>query len=142
MHRLALAAALALAAPAHAQDAAGERFVSVWDLDRDGAVALDEMQRMRGNVFGRFDANGDEVLDGTEYAAFDAARAADIADFEAEADRAAMTRIAGGLSLPANDADGDGVVSRAELAAGATAWLADLDRNGDGAVTAADFVAD
>lgn len=143
MHRTVLVALLlALAAPVHAQEAAASRYIEVWDLNSDGAVALAEIERMRGNIMGRFDENADDVLDATDYVAFDAARTEDITDFDAAADQATMRRIADGLSLTANDANGDGAVSRAEFIAGAATWLADLDRDGDGAVTAADFTAE
>ncbi|MBN2906659.1 MAG: hypothetical protein JXJ18_08125, partial [Rhodobacteraceae bacterium] len=115
---------VALTPPAQAQEAAAARFLEVWDLNQDGTVTLPEMQRMRGNVFGRFDETGDGMLDAQEYVAFDAARDQDIADFEALADTDEMRKIADGLSLARNDADGDGQVSAEEFSAGAADWLA------------------
>lgn len=125
--------------PATAQDAAGTFFLSVWDLDHDGAVTVSELETMRGNVFNRFDVNGDDRLDVTEYGPFDAARDEEIADFETPEDQATMRQIADGLSLSANDADGDGAVSRAEFTEGAADWLASLDSDGNGAIEPADF---
>ncbi len=50
-----------------------------------------------------------------------------------------MQRITDGMSLSVSDADGDGVVQREEFLGGAEDWLQDLDTNGDGVITAADF---
>ncbi|MGC9417835.1 MAG: EF-hand domain-containing protein [Rhodovulum sp.] len=138
----ALALALAvLAGPASAQDTAGAFFMQVWDLNHDGAVTLAELERMRGNVFGRFDVNEDGALDAEEYAPFDAARRDEAEGFSgAEVER--MTRIADGLSLARNDADADGRVTAEEFRAGAADWLAALDADGSGDIGPADFAAD
>ena len=45
----------------------------------------------------------------------------------------------GGMMRGFNDTDGDGLVSREEFTARAGDWLAVMDRDGDGKVTAADF---
>lgn len=113
------AAALLAAMPVAASEAdapmpPAERFLGVWDLDGDG------------------------VLDAAEYEAFDAAREGDVAGYEGDA-RVLMQRITDGMSLSASDADGDGRVQRAEFIDGTQAWLDDLDRNGDGVITADDL---
>ncbi|MEX0431498.1 EF-hand domain-containing protein [Spiribacter insolitus] len=116
----------------------GERFLGVWDLNGNGTATLDELQTMRGRVFDSFDRNGDGVLDESEYVAFDDARAGDVEGYEGE-NRELMQRITDGMSLSVSDADGDGVVQREEFLVGAEDWLRDLDTNGDGVITAADF---
>ncbi|TCP39900.1 EF-hand domain-containing protein [Rhodovulum marinum] len=131
----------AIAGPASAQDTAGAFFMQVWDLDHDGTVTLAELERMRGNVFGRFDVNEDGALDAAEYAPFDAARIDEAEGFES-AEIARMTRIADGLSLARNDADGDGRVTAEEFRAGAADWLAALDADGSGDIGPADFATD
>lgn len=45
----------------------------------------------------------------------------------------------GGMMRGFNDADGDGMVSREEFTSRTADWLAMMDHNGDGQVTAADF---
>jgi Ca2+-binding EF-hand superfamily protein len=45
----------------------------------------------------------------------------------------------GGMMRGFNDADGDGMVSREEFTSRTADWLAMMDRDGDGQVTAADF---
>ena len=116
----------------------GERFLSVWDLNGNGEVTRDELETMRGRIFSSFDRNGDDVLNRAEYVAFDKARAGDVSGYRGAA-RQRMQRITDGMSRTTSDADGDGKVSREEFIAGAQGWLADLDRNGDGVITRADF---
>jgi len=137
------AAALLAAMPVAASEAdapmpPAERFLGVWDLDGDGRATLEELETMRGRVFKSFDRNGDGVLDAAEYEAFDAAREGDVAGYEGDA-RVLMQRITDGMSRSASDADGDGRVQRAEFIDGTQAWLNDLDRNGDGVITADDL---
>jgi Ca2+-binding EF-hand superfamily protein len=93
---------------------------------------------MRGNVFFSFDANEDGYLDTEEYVLFDEARANDVANYEAE-QRDQMQQVADGMSLSVSDLDGDGRVSETEFQTGAGAWFNDLDKNGDGGITLADF---
>lgn len=135
---LALTPAMAAASESGAPMPPGERFLSVWDLNGDGTATLEELRTMRARVFDSFDSNGDGVLDASEYAAFDAARAGDVEGYTGE-DRERMQRITDGMSLSVSDADGDGLVQREEFLDGARAWLADLDANGDGVITAGDF---
>ncbi|GAA5068455.1 EF-hand domain-containing protein [Roseibacterium beibuensis] len=129
------------AAFADAHAAPGSQFMTAWDLDADGTATLAELQEMRGTVFGMFDADEDGVLSAEEYVAFDAARIADMENFEGPAPaREMMQRVADGLGLPPNDTDGNGSVTREEFIAGAESWLDQIDRDGDGAVTSADFM--
>ena len=131
-------ATAAVASESEAQMPPGERFLGVWDLNGNGTATLDELRTMRARVFDSFDANGDGVLDESEYVAFDQAREGDVAGYEGE-DRELMQRITDGMSRSVSDADGDGVVQREEFLAGAEGWLADLDTDGDGVITAGDF---
>ncbi|SIO39944.1 EF hand [Rhodovulum sp. ES.010] len=116
------------------------RFVAEWDRNGNGVVTLDEITALPGHVFGRFDRDGDGLLDPRETARFDAARQADI---RAVGGRygAEVARQAGGVKLGRNDIDGNGRISRAEFRLGGADWLAMLDRDGNGVVTARDFAA-
>ena len=44
-----------------------------------------------------------------------------------------------GLTMAFNDSDADGTVSMEEFVSNSAAWLAQIDRNGDGMITCADF---
>jgi len=134
-----IAATLALSATAAlAQTTPGEQFLQNWDLNQDGTATIDELREMRGNVFFSFDADEDGYLDAEEYLPFDEARANDVANYEA-GQRVQMQKVAGAMSLPASDLDGDGRVSAAEFRTGADAWFATLDKTGDGGITLEDF---
>lgn len=138
MTRLALALCL-LAAPALAQQGTpGQHFIDNWDLDQDGTVTADEAAQQRDDVFYMFDIDENGVLDAEEYVAFDAARATDL-EGQGAMGRGVMQRAADGLGLAPNDADGNGEVTREEFIGNAAAWIAEMDRNGDGVVTTADF---
>ncbi|AHM05462.1 EF hand domain protein [Roseibacterium elongatum DSM 19469] len=119
----------------------GAQFLSVWDLDADGTATLAELQEMRGIVFAMFDSDADGTLNTEEYRAFDETRAADLANFEGpDPARERMQMVADGLGRAANDADGNGRVTRDEFIAGTHAWLEQIDRDGNGVVTSADFM--
>jgi hypothetical protein len=51
----------------------------------------------------------------------------------------AMMQASEGMTLPFNDVDADGAVSLAEFLGQAPAWIAAMDRDGDGVITTADF---
>lgn len=116
----------------------GAHFVENWDLDGDGAVTVAEAIERRGYVFLSFDKNGNGFLDAGECAVFDEARARDMEN-QSGYGKAVMQNAAAGMTMDANDTDGDGRVSAAEFTGNAAAWIAGLDRDGDGQVTTTDF---
>ncbi|MCT4553885.1 MAG: EF-hand domain-containing protein [Pelagimonas sp.] len=116
----------------------GAHFIENWDQNADGSVTLSELTERRSDVFASFDADEDGFIDSTEYKLFDAARAADMAEHGGHG-AGMMKRAADGMTLAANDTDQDGKVSLNEFLTGATPWFDQLDSNGDGAITTADF---
>ncbi len=122
----------------------GSHFIANWDADEDGTVTLEEATEKRSDIFVTFDADDDGVLTPEEYAAFDEARKADMADLKKGGQGGAgmkdpKKRPSYGMTLEFNDVDGDGNVSRDEFLDRTPDWFAMLDRNGDGLVTAEDF---
>lgn len=115
----------------------GAHFLENWDLDGDGAVSLDDITIRRGDVFMMFDVDEDGMLDATEYVLFDETRAADMENNAGH--RKGMRRASEGMSLPFNDIDGDGAVSRKEFLARSDDWMVILDRDDNGLVTPKDF---
>lgn len=133
-------AALALLMPiaAAAQGTPGAHFIENWDLDANGSVSLDEITERRGDVFVMFDQDENGSLDAAEYALFDETRAADM-EINAGGHGNGRHRMQAGLTLAFNDTNADGEVSKEEFIANSAAWVAGVDRDGDGAITAADF---
>ncbi|NTT86129.1 EF-hand domain-containing protein [Tabrizicola fusiformis] len=151
-----LALTLLLGTAASAQTMTpGAHFLQNWDQDGDGIVTLDEAMTKRNDLFTAFDADEDGKLSAEEYSAFDEMRSAD-QEMMREEMGAGMGQGGGkghgmgmghGKGMPEeggmmrgfNDADGDGMVSREEFTSRTADWLAIMDRDGDGQVTAADF---
>lgn len=157
-----LALALLLGTAAYAENMTpGAQFLQNWDQDGDGIVTLEEATTKRNDLFTSFDADEDGKLSAAEYSAFDDMRAADQEMMRAEMG-AGMGQgqgmgqghgkghgmgmgigkgmpEEGGMMRGFNDADGDGMVSREEFTSRTADWLAMMDHNGDGQVTAADF---
>ncbi len=126
----------AIALPAFAQP--GAHFVENWDLDEDGQVTLAEAIERRGDIFFSFDADENGTIDAEEYKMFDEARAADM-EGQGGHGNGPMKNAEAGMHLAYNDVDGDGAVSREEFLGRAPDWFADMDRDGDGVITVADF---
>lgn len=155
-----LALALLLGTAAYAENMTpGAHFLQNWDQDGDGIVSLDEATTKRNDLFTSFDADEDGKLSAEEYSAFDDMRSAD-QEMMREEMGAGMgqgqgmghgkghgmgmgigqgTPEEGGMMRGFNDTDGDGMVSRDEFTSRTADWLAMMDHDGDGQVTAADF---
>lgn len=116
----------------------GAHFIENWDLNGDGQVTAAELAEKRGNVFYTFDGDEDGKLTAEEYAFFDDARKADM-EGQSEHAGGRMNTVQAGMEMSFNDVDGDGVVTREEFLGQVDAWLASIDRNNDGVITAADF---
>jgi len=123
----------------------GSHFIANWDADGDGAVTLAEATAKRGDVFTAFDADEDGRLSAEEYALFDEARANDQAEMRAQMaanggrGKGPFMNEEGGMMLVFNDTDADGFVSKDEFIGRTAAWITQMDRSGDGQVTADDF---
>jgi len=145
-HILLLTAAIALGTAAYAQQGnPGGHFIENWDTNEDGQVTLIEATERRGDIFLTFDEDDDGFLSSSDYAMFDEARAND-RDSMKEAGQGqgrgqghGQGREGQGMTMDFNDVNGDGQVSRDEFMARTKDWYAQMDRNGDGTVTTADF---
>ncbi len=135
---IAAIASLSFASLAYAGQPGGH-FIENWDLDENGAVSLADMTERRRDIFASFDENEDGFLTAQEYVAFDEARAADMENEKGGHFGGNGKRAQVGMIMEFNDVDGDGKVSREEFIGQTAAWLAKMDRNGDGVVTTADF---
>lgn len=140
---LPVAALLILTAPAFAQDAPGEHFITNFDVNEDGAVTLAEAREKRGEIFYMFDQDEDGTLSDEEYSLLDQAHADESAEPGASAQSGHGNgdgRGAGnGLERELTDLNGDGVVTEEEFIAGTESWFLRKDRSGDGVINAADF---
>ena len=123
-----------LASGAAMAEMPGEHFIENWDLNEDGEVTAEEAAERRSDVFAAFDSNEDGILDAEEYVLFDQARAEDQKGRPGRRHGPAR-----GMTLEANDVDGDGAVSEDEFIGRTAEWIARIDRDGDGVVTLADF---
>ncbi|MEA5161009.1 EF-hand domain-containing protein [Cereibacter johrii] len=140
--RYAMALVFMLQVTGAAAQTPGATFLEQWDADGDGRVTLEEAQSRRADLFDAFDSDGDGALEPQELADMGAMRAA-----MQEANRAATGRPfradasgAAGTGGPVRlDRDGDGRVSRDEFVGSTGSWFAWRDRDGDGALTPADF---
>lgn len=145
-HILLLSAAIILGTAAYAQQGnLGGHFIENWDTNEDGQVTLIEATERRGDIFTTFDENDDGFLSSRDYAMFDQARANDRTSMK-EAGQGqgrgqghGQGREGQGMTMDFNDVNGDGQVSRDEFMARTKDWYAQMDRNGDGTLTTADF---
>ena len=116
----------------------GAGFLDEWDMSGDGQVTVEDVASRRSDIFVSFDADDNGVLDAEEYAFFDEARATSH-DGEEKGGHGGDRKAAVGMTLEFNDVDGDGSVTLEEFIGQSAAWLALVDRNGDGIVMANDF---
>lgn len=121
-----------------AQETPGSHFIENWDLDGNGSVSSEEITERRGDIFVMFDQDEDGMLSGEEYVLFDETRAADMEN-NAGGHGKGGGRMQEGLTLAFNDINTDGNVSKEEFVSNSAAWVAQIDRNGDGMITLADF---
>lgn len=172
---LSLTAALMLSTPGFAQEAAmqpGAEFMTGWDSDANGSVTLDEANERRESIFAMFDADDNGMIEGDEYAMIDDHKAMEAENGHGPAKHGpqdggrqgqgkgkgmgqgkgkhqgqAMGNETpfGGFEQDAVegmkklDTNGDGAISAAEFLGGTEAWFTMRDRNGDGVITSADF---
>lgn len=123
------------------QGTPGAHFIEQWDLNGDGQVTLAEAREKRGDVFYMFDANADGIFQPEDWAAI-----ADHLATEEQANGAGLGmgngpgRIIHAAMEPAfNDTDGNGSVTAQEFIDATDALFVQIDRNGDGLMTTADF---
>lgn len=141
MNKFTVLATLALLTPfaAFAEDTPGSHFMLNWDLDESGDVTVAEITERREMVFNMFDQDENGSLNAEEYVMFDETRAADMENNAGGGQGQGGGRMQEGLTLGFNDMDGDGEVSKAEFLERSGAWVTMVDRDEDGAITAADF---
>ena len=140
MTKFTVLATLAILSPfaVLAEETPGSHFIENWDLNEDGTVSLQEITERRDMVFVMFDNDENGFLSAEEYVLFDETRAADMAN-NAGGNGQGGGRMQVGLTLEFNDIDGDGSVSKEEFVGQSAAWVTEVDRDGDGAITADDF---
>lgn len=108
-------------------------------MNTDGQVTVEDVASRRSDIFVSFDADDNGVLDAEEYAFFDEARATSHEDEGGQGGHGGERKAAVGMTLEFNDVDRDGSVTLEEFLGQSAAWLALVDRNGDGVVMANDF---
>lgn len=149
------AAALMLSGAFAFAQVPGQHMIDTWDNDADGKVTLEEVKQRRENLFASFDANSDGYIDKDESKIMDEMRENEQRSMQEEGGMMAghgngmgkgmmgkgMMGMAGmGREDHAGmDTDSDGKISKAEFTGQSEAWFKRFDRNGDGAITIADF---
>lgn len=144
-----------------------ETFMEQWDLDGDGSVSLAEARKQRTSIFKMFDEDGNGAYSKAEIAAIDVHKLMQLEGGmgpggerpegapppkgtppQGEPPKAPPPGQAGAKGAPPSavemmkrlDTDGNGTVTSTEFVGGADQWFEMRDRNGDGVLTAADFV--
>lgn len=118
----------------------GAGFIEEWDTNGDGQVTAEDVASRRADIFMSFDYDDDGILTAEEYLAFDETRdTAHDGEDQGNQGHGGERKAAVGMTLEFNDVDGDGAVSLEEFTGQSAAWLALVDRDGDGIVTTADF---
>lgn len=136
---LSLVAGLALAQ----QGSPGAYFIEQWDMDGNGEVTLAEAEEKRGEVFVMFDQSSDGVLDAADWVVIGEHLAAETGP---NGPAAGMSMgngpgkfIHASMTQAFNDADGNGEVTLDEFVSATKTVFSQIDRNGDGLMTTADF---
>ena len=134
---LALSAGLAFAQ----QGSPGGYFIEQWDMNGDGQVTLAEAEEKRAEVFVMFDQSEDGILDATEWAAIAEHLEAEMGPNGPAAGmgQGPGQAIHASLTPGFNDADGNGEVTLEEFVAATKTVFGQVDRNGDGVLSVADF---
>ncbi|MEZ5867072.1 MAG: EF-hand domain-containing protein [Defluviimonas denitrificans] len=139
-----LAALFLIGGPAFAQQGIpGVHFIEQWDLNGDGHVTPEEAREKRGDVFFMFDQSEDGNLQPGEWAMIADHLAAEEGN-QGQGGGQGMGKGPGrfvkvAMEAPFNDLDGNGVVTKEEFVKATDTLFAQLDRNGDGVLTAEDF---
>jgi Ca2+-binding EF-hand superfamily protein len=144
MQRLTLmtAAAALSATMAFAQQGnPGAHFIEQFDMDGDGQVTLAETKEKRGEVFAMFDSDEDGQFNAEEWKGINEHLALEMGQ------DGAVQNMGNGpgrfmheaMTPEFNDANADGIVSAEEFVAATETLFANIDRNGDGVMTSADF---
>jgi Ca2+-binding EF-hand superfamily protein len=134
---LTLVAGLAIAQ----QGSPGAYFIEQWDMNDDGQVTLAEAQEKRSEVFAMFDQAEDGVLDASDWVGISDHMEAEMAEKGAAAGmgHGPGKFIRESMTAAYNDADGNGEVTLEEFVTATKTVFTQIDRNGDGLMTAADF---
>ena len=142
----ALAATFCLSTAAFAQQGKpGANFLDQWDLNADGQVTLAEAREKRADVFRMFDKDDSQTLTAPEWDAITTHIAAEESQKgqgqgQGQGHGGGPGQFVHAAMQPGfNDADKDGTVTAAEFEAATDALFPQIDRNGDGVVTVADF---
>ena len=132
-----LVAGLALAQ----QGSPGAYFIEQWDMDGDGQVTLAEAEEKRSEVFAMFDRAEDGVLDAADWTGITEHMDAEMGAKGAAAGigRGPGKFIREAMTPAYNDADGNGEVTLDEFVSATKTVFSQIDRNGDGLMTPADF---
>ena len=139
---LLLTAAIILGTAAIAQQRnPGVNFIENWDTNGDGQVTFAEASERRSDIFATFDEEDDGVLSASDYAMFEDARSNqhDAMKEAGQGRRRGQGHNDQGMTMAFNDVNGDGQVSRDEFMSRSKDWYTQMDRNGDGILTTADF---
>lgn len=131
--------ATVLAAPGDRGDRGArlERMIERLDADQSGAVSFEEFSRRSDEMFTRTDVDGDGNITSQERVEARLARQAEREE-KAEERRGKM-RERGEERVEKVDANGDGTVSKEEHVAHQQSRFSELDTDGDGQVTTAEF---
>ncbi|MGB7240862.1 MAG: EF-hand domain-containing protein [Sulfitobacter sp.] len=121
-----------------AENTLGSHFILNWDLDENGAFSVEEITERREMVFNMFDDDQNGLLNAAEYVIFNETRAADMEN-KARRHGKGGHRMQEGQTLGFNGTDEVGEVSMEEFIARSAAWVAQVDRDGENAITAAGF---